>query len=604
MKAATAESLRYVPQGAASLSSDAPGWSSSSSAGTLQSANNNSSSSRGPTCWKCKGACFLSTMMLSRKKVKATTTTTTAEDDTTTYDDADVDTNQRECPICHGIGHLPIKSKYLQSQHQLGGVITSRRRRPLGWKEYGHVPPAIQAILVDMDWTNGILLDNKNVVMDKDYSHSSVSDMSHRAALDLLYQANGHDDDYNTQRMDIPVVIDTIIPPSSSSVSSIIHNKLPSWLPTNPGEQLCNLVGRWRILQCVASHRWTTDDLVTAYIASITFTHQTTILMNNNTTTTTNDNVDETKRRTIHYLDLGCGNASVLQMVTWYLLSQDSNKYDKVQAVGVEARTEAVGLAQRSLLFNLGQVDGRMPSTTDGSFIHRIEHDVKVVHGDFRDLISMSSKNNDDSNTTVVEGHIRQDDTPNNLEGIAYQRFDIITGTPPYFRVGFTTSSIDNASVKDGSEHKNDTIKISAIIQQGGMPTSQQSAPARCEFRGGIEAYCQTASALLHPQHGIFVVCENWLNNHRVWAGAKDAGLIIECVYPIRGSVRKETSLFAVYVMKKKQKHDDKTISVEDDEEQQDEAKIIRHPLAVRDEDGKYTDEYTTVLNAMSIPVV
>ena len=98
------------------------------------------------------------------------------------------------------------------------------------------------------------------------------------------------------------------------------------------------------------------------------------------------------------------------------------------------------------------------------------------------------------------------------------------------------------------------------------------------------------------------------MNNHRVWAGAKDAGLIIVCVYPVRGSVRKETNLFAVYVMKKKkkqkQKHDDKTFGVEDDEEQLDEAKIIRPPLAVRDEDGKWTDDYTRVLNAMSIPVV
>jgi tRNA1(Val) A37 N6-methylase TrmN6 len=275
-------------------------------------------------------------------------------------------------------------------------------------------------------------------------------------------------------------------------------------------------------------------------------------------------------------------------MVTWYLLSQDGTKYDQVQAVGVEARTEAVGLARRSLSFNLGQVDGMMPLTTDDSSIHRIEHDVQVVHGDFRDLISISSSKiiNDEARSPMVKGHTRQDDT---LEGIAIQRYDIITGTPPYFRVGFTSSSGG-----DG---------ISAVIEQGGMPTSKQSAPARCEFRGGIEAYCQTASALLYPQHGIFVVCENWSNNHRVWASAKDAGLIIECVYPVRGSVRKETNLFAVYVMKKKkQKHDDKTIGVEDDEEQQDEAKIIRPPLAVRDEDGKWTAEYTKVLNAMSIP--
>ena len=601
MNSATAEPLRYVPQGTASLSSDAPGWSSSSSAGddALQSG--------GPTCWKCKGARSLSTMV-SRTKVKAVVpmgggSTSTTEDDstTTTTNDPDQKLRRRECPICRGFGHLPIKAKYLRSQHSTpgGGVITSRRRRPLGWKEHGHVPPAIRAMLDDMDYKNGII-DRKNTMDDDNYSSESGSEssselLSHRALLlHLLYQANGHDDDYNTRRKDIPVVMDTIIPPpsSSSSVSSI-RNRLPSWLPINPGEQLCNLVGRWRILQCVASHRWTTDDLVTAYIAAITFTHRATLMMNDTTTAanTFNDDNDkrETKRTTIRYLDLGCGNASVLQMVTWYLLSQDGTKYDQVQAVGVEARTEAVGLARRSLSFNLGRVvDGMMPLTTDDSSIHRIEHDVQVVHGDFRDLISISSSKiiNDEARSPMVKGHTRQDDT---LEGIAIQRYDIITGTPPYFRVGFTSSSGG-----DG---------ISAVIEQGGMPTSKQSAPARCEFRGGIEAYCQTASALLYPQHGIFVVCENWSNNHRVWASAKDAGLIIECVYPVRGSVRKETNLFAVYVMKKKkQKHDDKTIGVKDDEEQQDEAKIIRPPLAVRDEDGKWTAEYTKVLNAMSIP--
>jgi len=597
MNSATAEPLRYVPQGVASLSSDAPGWSSSSAGGddALQSG--------GPTCWKCKGACSLSTM-LSRKKVKKVAHgggSTSTEDDTTTTNDPDQKRQRRECPICRGFGHLPIKAKYLRSHNTpVGGVITSRRRRPLGWKEHGHVPPAIRAMLDDMDYKNGII--HKKNTMDDDnyYSSESGSDesgemSSHRALLlHLLYRANGHDDDYDTRRKDIPVVVDTIIPPPSSSSSSVssIRNKLPSWLPTNPGEQLCNLVGRWRILQCVASHRWTTDDLVTAYIAAITFTHRTTLMMNDTTTAAAATNDDNDKRETkwtIRYLDLGCGNASVLQMVTWYLLSQDSTKYDKVQAVGVEARTEAVGLARRSLSFNLGQVvDGMTPFTTDDSSIHGIGHDVQVVHGDFRDLISISSSKiiNDEARSPMVKGHTRQDDT---LEGIAIQRYDIITGTPPYFRVGFTSSSRG-----DG---------ISAVIEQGGMPTSKQSAPARCEFRGGIEAYCQTASALLHPQHGIFVVCENWLNNHRVWASAKDAGLIIECVYPVRGSVRKETNLFAVYVMKKKkQKHDDKTIGVEDDEEQQDEAKIIIPPLAVRDEDGKWTAEYTKVLNAMSIP--
>jgi hypothetical protein len=32
---------------------------------------------------------------------------------------------KRECPICHGMGHLPLRVKCPQSQNELGGVITS-----------------------------------------------------------------------------------------------------------------------------------------------------------------------------------------------------------------------------------------------------------------------------------------------------------------------------------------------------------------------------------------------------------------------------------------------------------------------------------------------
>ena len=56
------------------------------------------------------------------------------------------------------------------------------------------------------------------------------------------------------------------------------------------------------------------------------------------------------------------------------------------------------------------------------------------------------------------------------------------------------------------------------------------------QFRGGVEAYCETAAAMLAPE-GIFVVCENWLNNDRVWDGAKNAGLEMDAVWPIMGKV-------------------------------------------------------------------
>jgi tRNA1Val (adenine37-N6)-methyltransferase len=33
------------------------------------------------------------------------------------------------------------------------------------------------------------------------------------------------------------------------------------------GEELCSLLGHWRIFQRVGGHRWSTDDLVTAWVA-------------------------------------------------------------------------------------------------------------------------------------------------------------------------------------------------------------------------------------------------------------------------------------------------------------------------------------------------
>jgi len=165
------------------------------------------------------------------------------------------------------------------------------------------------------------------------------------------------------------------------------QNDIPVWLPRQ-GEQLCNLVGSWRILQRVSSHRWTTDDLVTAWVAS--------------------QQQEAVGEHHVDYLDLGTGNASVLQMVTWALLKngQTVNK-----AIGVEARSEAVELARRSLSFNVGTLV-----------------DAEIVHGDFRDVISK-------------------------------QEYDLVTGTPPYFRVDFTVNDEDKfTDAADGTAVSSGTV--------------------------------------------------------------------------------------------------------------------------------------------------
>ena len=200
------------------------------------------------------------------------------------------------------------------------------------------------------------------------------------------------------------------------------------------------------------------------------------------------------------------GNTSVLQMVVWYLLSSTSSSssfhYDRVEAVGVEARSEAVELARRSLSFNLG-VGGA--GTNDDVRGHhrqggtrRIEHDVWIIRGDFCDLASLSSSGAEVGARSIpprAAGGARDDrDCPfaSTMEAAASTRYDLITGTPPYFCVVFASSgdgAHDERTLADGKDDDRDIdedgVITSAVIQQGGMLTSMQSAPARCEFRGG-----------------------------------------------------------------------------------------------------------------------
>ena len=114
---------------------------------------------------------------------------------------------------------------------------------------------------------------------------------------------------------------------------------------------------------------------------------------------------------------------------------------------------------------------------------------------------------------------------------------------------------------------------------------------ARCEFRGGIEEYCKAAATVL-SNDGIFVVCENWLNNKRVYEGAKLAGLEMMKVYPVKGKSGRKENLFGVYVLRKRKSDQTKTCD----------PNVVVEPLSVRTECGKWTSEYATLLEAMAIP--
>jgi tRNA1(Val) A37 N6-methylase TrmN6 len=87
-------------------------------------------------------------------------------------------------------------------------------------------------------------------------------------------------------------------------------------------EDLCYLAGDWRLFQKIRGHRWSLDDLVTAWVA-------------------TRDLDPHTFRRA---LDLGCGLGSVLLMVAWRLPGSD--------VTGIEAQADRAALGRRSIAYN------------------------------------------------------------------------------------------------------------------------------------------------------------------------------------------------------------------------------------------------------------
>lgn len=510
---------RYLKVDSQSLSSDAPGW------GDALGKTN------GPICWKCKGVGHIKrpkrttqNFMLPEPKEKP--------DDVSSQYHVHIDTSMEvtsvnKCPVCHGLKHLPPKFKdtYSRHSHTLG-MITSKRRAPPEWKDFGPTAFAFQQM-------------QKFMLRP---SLKSIDTQDHNHPLYLLHLAG--DTSSRSEGITIP------------SLSQDFKRIFP-WLPIHSGEQLCNLVGNWRILQRVGSHRWTTDDLVTAFVAREEFQKirnlqkmQQSILKED---------------QPINYLDLGCGNASVLQMTTWGLLQS----FD-VMAYGIEARLEAVELARRSLSFNLGP-DCDFSHYQSIDRIHSCQ--AAIIHHDFRTLLHEPSM-------------IQNED----LKRIQQMKFHLITGTPPYFRVDF--ASYNNPKEVTTVQ----AVSPKAIINQGGMPTSIQSAPARCEFRGGIEAYCDVAATLL-SEDGIFVVCENWLNIRRVYSCVISIGLEIQSVLPVKGKEGRKENLFGVFVMRKLSSR----IIDGNGESYSNVSTKELDPISVRSKDGAWTQSYIRILDSMSI---
>jgi len=232
------------------------------------------------------------------------------------------------------------------------------------------------------------------------------------------------------------------------------------------------IAGDWRVIQRRRGHRYSLDDMATAWEAARARPHA---------------------RR---YLDLGCGIGSVLLMVGYKLRPE--------RVVGIEAQRVSFELACRNVARN--------------------GLDAELIEGDLREE--------------------RLD-----------ERFDLITGTPPYFAPGTATPSPD-----------------------------AQRTYARIEMRGGIEDYLAAAARALAPG-GAFVACCDAKRPDRALEGAAAAGLAPvrrRDVVPRDGH---KGPLFALWTFEREGEL------------------TVEPPLVARDADGARTEAHHDLRRFFDLPV-
>ena len=191
-------------------------------------------------------------------------------------------------------------------------------------------------------------------------------------------------------------------------------------------------------------------------------------------------------------IDLGCGLGSVLLMAAWAL--------PHARLVGVEAQDESIALARRNVALN-GCGDR-----------------VRLVHGDLRDA------------------HLRE----------SLGKFELVTGTPPYFDPKAATPCSD-----------------------------PQRAHAKFELRGGIEAYCEAAAAMMAPG-GMFVVCAV-ATEGRTEKALAEAGLHAVSIRPVLPGP--DRSPFLLMVVAQREPMETR----------------VEPPLLLREADGRRTAEHAAI---------
>jgi tRNA1(Val) A37 N6-methylase TrmN6 len=196
-----------------------------------------------------------------------------------------------------------------------------------------------------------------------------------------------------------------------------------------------------RVYQRAKGHRFSSDDVATAYVA---FT---------------------TRPRARRVLDLGCGLGSVLLLLAW--------KLPEARLAGVEAQAVSFELLRRNV--QRSGFDSR----------------ITIAHGDLRDAELLATLG---------------------------ERFDLVTGTPPYFPPEAALDAED-----------------------------EQRAYARIEYRGGVEAYIAAGARLLAPG-GALVVCGDARVGERTTVAAEVAGLFLHARCDVIARAGR-SALFSVWTL-------------------------------------------------------
>ena len=250
-------------------------------------------------------------------------------------------------------------------------------------------------------------------------------------------------------------------------------------LEPSPKESLDRLVGDWRILQLKRGHRFSTDDLVCAWRASLWAPEATKLL------------------------DIGCGIGSVG-------LSVLHRAPPSATLVGVEAQEVSQGLARRTAALN------------------GLSDRVSIVHGDLRD--------------------------PGVLP--ADERFELITGSPPYIPEG-----------------------------EGVRSPVEQRAYARMELRGSVFDYCESARRWLAPGGAFCFVM--WAQDPRTEEAPVAAGLEVVERWDYVFAKRQLPHITTMVCMRK-----------EDDPPPRRSGTLV-----IRGMDGEWTDDYLAFRGQMGSPI-